>query len=157
MDLYSRSTKEVLGVLLGECAPSEEIASMMRKKSLEKVCKTVLFNHMQYCFRNTTKKDNPSYGEFYRECCGNCNTGSFRCKFSSTLDRMEKAERLYTMLPIFDIISEEHKDYLRALRICTRTCNPDEVLGDCQAFYDRLCSVLDLIPVQVLRRERPHS
>lgn len=152
MDFYSKSTKEVLGVLFGECTPSEETTGMMRKRSLEKVCKTALSNHMQYCFRNTTKEDNPVYGEFYRECCGKCNTGSFRCKFNSTLDRVEKAERLYTMLPIFDVISEEHKDYLRALGICTSTCNLDEVLDDCQEFYDRLCSVLDLIPIQVLRR-----
>lgn len=147
---YPVREQEELELLLfekdGGVVPSS-VVDRLHNESLERVCKRILSHHRYPCFRNKTKVSSNVYGKFYQENCGNCNTDIFKCKFSLELDLLEKAERLYTLLPLFDVVSAEHEGYLRSLGLNTVSSSVNEAIDKCQVFYDCLCDTFEFTPV----------
>ena len=67
--------------------------------SLEQVYKQILSEQRLFCMQNQNKEKNAVFGSFYKINCSDCRN---RVCNVSRLDELEiKANRLYTMLPVF--------------------------------------------------------
>ena len=57
------------------------------------------------------------------------------CDFAVMQDLLLKSEKLVTSLPIFDVVSAEHKDYLKNHGIKIRPIDFESALAKVQDFY----------------------
>lgn len=115
------------------------LKSLSYGDSLEKLYKSLLANQNMPCLRNRNAARNALIGKFYREDC-DCNREF--CKTDCRDCVSLKAERLYTSLPIFDVISEQHSEYLKKLGIEVCRVEIEDVMRRCYEFYSSICSQL---------------
>lgn len=100
------------------------------KTTLEKRYKYILNNQLCNCMKNI-HIDNVSSSSFYLSDCV-CESN---CDFAVIQDSLLKSEKLITSLPIFDVISAEHKDYLENHGIKIRPIDFESALAKVQDFY----------------------
>lgn len=114
----------------------------LRKISLEKLCKTIF---LKRCLRDCMKNTKPKcdiHAKFYLEDCS-CED----CVVSDSLKK--KAEYLYTTLPIFNVSSQEHEEYLTSLDIITREISIKDMYAKQKFFYGRVCSGMNLKDISI--------
>ena len=121
------------------------------QNSLEKICKYFLNNIKHKCMKNGFEyksKNNIKQGRDYSSIKGifyetDCHCGKVRddyCSIESSL--IEKADRLYITLPVFDVINDEHKSSLESLGVSIVKYDINDKLKDIQNFYNNICSQL---------------
>lgn len=115
------------------------VAKDKRCISIEKLYKDIINLQKPYCLRNTNKSKALYYGDFYRISCTDCNNKY--CKNYKGFTYEFKSEFLYTRLPIFDILDDNHYNLLNNdFGIETKTCTIKEAKDKLQNFYNILCS-----------------
>lgn len=110
--------------------------------SLEHVYKAILNDCVMRCIKNSNDGIN---GLFCRE---DCRCERKYCKIDCNLKLYEKAEYLYTNLPIFpeDISYESIHD---RLGIQTVSTSINEVLNDCAQLYNTICDSMKIPRVYI--------
>jgi hypothetical protein len=120
------------------------ISSKYNSESIEHVYKSLLSDLASYnkCCKNSFRynKDNSINtsavdGKFY---INDCNCERKFCKKNCTDNLVCKAERLYTELPIFDIIDDSHIKLLSELGISTKLKDLGELYDDLIIFFDNI-------------------
>lgn len=107
--------------------------------SIEKVYKFLLANQSMLCLRNTISDKNKLSGKFYIK---DCDCEERYCRLRCIDSLRLKAERLYTSLPIFDIISKEHAKILYDMGIVTQTLSIGELRLKQSELYKDICTQL---------------
>lgn len=102
-------------------------------RSLEKSYKYILEKQLYVCLNNHNSESRNNCGWFYKNDC-NCEG----CSFSQKYTKAYKAERLVSSLPIFTIISREHKMLLKCYGIDTEPVSLDKAVHKQADFYKRL-------------------
>lgn len=88
------------------------------------------------CRRNNNRDGVSIKGKFYLE---DCNCSRIYCRSKCNRSLKEKAERLYTTLPVFTIISDEHRDYIDNLGIALTEVDHAVIKENLQKLYNTIC------------------
>lgn len=99
-------------------------------KSLERVCKDILGGPSKECQRNTSK--GLLGGKFYTSSCGDC------YKHCYPMSLIYKCELLYTELPCFDVVSDEHSQLLTSLGFKAHMRTREEIMNKVSSFMKSL-------------------
>lgn len=122
--------------------------------SLEHAYKYIVSHQPMQCLHNsfkynTASKDrnlNSISGVFYEKDC-NCNRRY--CKPNCIISLKDKAELLYTMLPLFTIVSEDHVNLMKNLNIQTVYMENQKLEVILQKFYDNISTSINCNSVQI--------
>ena len=123
--------------------------------SLEHTYKSILnqskmtcqMNHYKYSEDGKTKESIALNGIFYDR---NCECDSKFCSIDCSDTLALKAERLYTILPIFHVISDQHQKLLDEFGIDAQCPTIDELKEKCQNLYNTICNSMQLNRICVL-------
>lgn len=102
-------------------------------KSLEKSYKYILEKQPYECLNNRNSESSDSKGRFYKNDC-DCED----CLFYQNYTKAYKAERLVSSLPVFTVISSEHRNRLKCYDITMEPVSLDKALHRQADFYYRL-------------------
>lgn len=105
------------------------------EQSLEHIYKRFLQEQIKRCLHNTINSSNNLFEKFYTYDC-NCN--QIYCNVKSQSGLSVKAEQLYTMLPIFSIISDKHKEYISKININVISNNIAQAKMKQQSYYNKI-------------------
>ena len=119
---------------VGGVAYHDNLSSVISDVSLEHLYKRILSDQLLYCQRNTIKRSNRQSGKFYIIDCICCSNK--RCNGDINLSILEKAERLFTELPAYSIISPKHLEYLEQLGVVFIKMSLAKILALVQSNYD---------------------
>lgn len=124
-------------------AASEKKGDSYEHHSFEGLYKYLVNNQLYLiCLKNKESSDRyPHRGDFYRIDCATCD----KCKFSKSLEY--KAEYLYTRLPLFDIISNEHKAILDEYGINCKKITKEELQINCVELFSKFGNGVCEIPI----------
>lgn len=103
--------------------------------SIEHLFKYILNNTKQRCLRNTNYGKNTIFGKFYTS---ECNCEYPYCKLNIDDSIRLKAERLYTSLPVFTVINDEHFQFLKNNDINLTKINLDDLRDNRRDLFKKL-------------------
>lgn len=115
--------------------------------SLEHLYKLIISSQILFCQQNVNRAANRIQGQFYRLGCDEC--VNRRCQKDLKDSLRVKAERLYTSLPVFKVVSDEHAQVLNELKIRFRASNVPEILQGIQKDYDKICKQMNLDYIEI--------
>lgn len=128
-----------------------------RKSSLEHVYKELLtfLALKSKCMLNYTPHDNKGHiiddsfhGVFYKR---DCTCDRKFCKSDCHVSLKEKAERLYAELPIFDVIDNEHRNFINSLDITVKGKSFKRLFDEIELFFDKICKSMSIQKPLVVR------
>lgn len=135
--------------------PKSILSIAKLNKSLEKMYKYIVSNQAMKCIYNKFEYDDKStmlrkesiYGIFYEK---NCTCEDMYCDIKCNDGLSIKSERLYTLLPVFAVDSEEHKKLLNELDIRIKNIDIATIQCNIQKFYDEICSSININTIKIL-------
>lgn len=98
--------------------------------SLEKVCKWILGESVRPCQRNTNK--GKLGGMFYKIDCLEC------WRHCLELEKVYKCEWIYSGLPYFDVVSEEHRILMNSLKIPLNSVSINQAVSETALYFENL-------------------
>lgn len=122
-------------------------------ESLEHMYKSLLAMTKKACQQNSFKytngvrDTNSRKGIFYEKDCA-CDL--IYCPIKCRDDILLKAERLYTMLPVFAIESDQHKEYLHNNGIVIRERANSDIKKSRQEFYNNICKSMNVNGIRIV-------
>ena len=128
-----------------------------RKSSLEHVYKDLLkfLVSRSKCMLNSTQYNSNGdivedsfHGVFYKS---NCTCDRKFCRSNCYASLKEKAERLYTELPIFDTLDDMHISFLDSLDIKVRDKDFKRLFDEIELLFDEICKSM-CIPKPLIMR-----
>jgi len=114
-------------------------------ESLEHAYKNIMTSLKPRCLHNQISNKDNIPGKFYTSDC--------ICRKYCNVEKEDsvilKAERLYTLLPLFVVVSDSHKNFLsrNGLSIITKT-NTD-VQRALQSFYNSICKNMNVATIRI--------
>lgn len=122
------------------------VSSTDKKRSLETLYKIILSNQDLNCLHNRLDKDNLDLGLFYmQECMCKNKKKSCNIDYKRFSGLLYKAELLLTMLPVFDVVSDEHRKYLESIGIIVNSdLSVDSLLHKLDDFYKAIFNSMDI-------------
>lgn len=141
---------------------NEEVARFVnysdyRKNSLEHVYKELLtfLVFKSKCMLNYTQHDssgcivtNSYHGVFYKS---DCICDRKFCRLNCNDSLKEKAERLYTELPIFDVLNDEHESFLSSLGIEVKGTDFKRLFDEVLSLFDEICKSMNIPKPLIMR------
>ncbi len=120
-----------------------------RSSSIEKLYKIFFDKNPSYNNTMCMINGEPSndMGFYYLIDCKSCTIKD--CPLGCNDSLSLKAERLYTSLPVFDVVDDNHKCLLESFDISFKDLSPENLLCNLQEFYTNICDVFDFPPIIV--------
>lgn len=123
------------------------VSSTDKKKSLETLYKSILSDQDLNCLHNRLKEDgNSDLGLFYIHDCM-CENKRKMCSvdYKRFSDLLYKAEVLLTMLPVFDVVSDDHREYLESIGVVVNSdLSVDSLLYKLDDFYKAIFNSMNI-------------
>lgn len=111
-----------------------DVESRHKSTSLERLYKLLVSRQLPKCLHNNKDEDNNLFGKFYVSPC-NCVYKTRPCRSDRKDDVLLKAERLCSTLVMFDIVSDEHLEYLRLIGVEARKLTPELLYNKIDNLY----------------------